>query len=123
MHQEINEAAHILNNSSTCIDLIFDSQPNFLIESGVHPTLHPSCHHQIIFTKCDLDIVYPPPHEREIWHYQMAGIDIIKRAINAFDWEEAFSNINVDKMVFIFNQTIINVLCNFISHDTIKIDS
>ena len=39
LHQEINELTHILNNSSSCIDLIFNSQPNLLIESGVHPSL------------------------------------------------------------------------------------
>ena len=36
LHKEINEPRHILNNSSSCIDLIFNSQPNLLIESGVH---------------------------------------------------------------------------------------
>ena len=64
LHQEINEPPHILNNSSSCIDLIFNSQPNVLIESGIHPSLHPNCHHQIIFAKSNLDIVYPPPYER-----------------------------------------------------------
>ena len=39
LHQEINEAKHILNNSSSCINLIFNSQPNLLIESGVRPEL------------------------------------------------------------------------------------
>ena len=72
LHQEINETTHILNNSSSCIDLIFNSQPNLLIESGVHPSLHLNCHHQIIFAKFNLDIIYPPPYERELWHYQKA---------------------------------------------------
>ena len=114
LRQEINEPTHILNNSTSCIDLIFNSQPNLLIESGVHPSLHPNCHHQIVFAKFNLDIVYPPPYEREIWHYQKANIDLIKRAINSFDWEKAFSNIDVDKMVSIFNQTIINIIINVI---------
>ena len=39
LHQEINEVTHILNNSSSCIDLIFNSQHNLLIESSVHPSL------------------------------------------------------------------------------------
>ena len=45
LRQEINEPTHILNNSTSCIDLIFNSQPDLLIESGVHPSLHPNCHH------------------------------------------------------------------------------
>ena len=114
LHQEINQPTHILNNSSSCIDLIFNSQPNFLIESGVHPSLHQNCHHQIIFAKFNLGIVYPPPYERKNWHYQKANIALVKRAINSFDWEKVFSNIDVDKMVSIFNQTIINIIINVI---------
>ena len=36
--------------------------------------------------------------------------------------EKAFSNVDVDKMVSIFNQTIINIPCNFIPHETILFD-
>ena len=46
----------ILNNSYSCIDLIFNSQPNLLIKSGDHPSLHSSCHHQMIFAKFSLDM-------------------------------------------------------------------
>ena len=90
LHQEINEPTRILNNSSSFIDLILNSQPNLLIESGVHPSLQPNCHHSIVFAKFNLHIVYPPPYEREIWRYQKANIDLIKRALNSFDWEKRF---------------------------------
>ena len=40
LSQLINEPTHILGSSSSCIDLIFTSQPNLVIESGVHPSLH-----------------------------------------------------------------------------------
>ena len=55
-----------LNNTSSCIDLIFNSQPNLLIEFDVHPSFHPTCHHQINYTKFNLYIVYLPFYEREI---------------------------------------------------------
>ena len=109
-------------NSSSRIDLIFNSQSNLVIESGVHPSLRPSCYHQIVFAKFNLNIVYPPPCKRDIWHYQKANVDLIKRAINSFDLEKAFSYIDVDKMISIFYQTIINILCNFIPHETILFD-
>ena len=41
---------------------------------------------------------------------------------NSFDWEKALSNIDVDKMVYIFNQTIMNILCNFIPNETVLFD-
>ena len=68
LYQLINEPTHLLENSSSCMDLIFTTQPNLVIESGVHPSLHPNCHHQIVFGKFNLMIFYPPPFSREVWH-------------------------------------------------------
>ena len=79
-------------------------------------------YNQIIFAKFNLDIVYPPFYEKETWHYQKVNIDLIKRTVNRFDWEKAFSNIDVHKMVHIFNKIIINKLCNFIPHEMVLSD-
>ena len=49
MKQVKTERTHILENSSSCIDLIFSNQPNLITDSGVHPTLHSKCHHQVIY--------------------------------------------------------------------------
>ena len=38
--QVITEPTHTLENSFSCIDLIFSNQPNRIMDSGVHPTLH-----------------------------------------------------------------------------------
>ena len=51
LSQLISNPTHILQKSSSCIDLIFTNQANFVIDSGVHPSLHPNCHHQIVFSK------------------------------------------------------------------------
>ena len=45
--QLISEPAQILQNSSSCTDLIFTDQPNLVIKSGIKPSLHENCHHQI----------------------------------------------------------------------------
>lgn len=47
-------------------DLIFTSQPNLIVESGLHLSLHPNCLHQIVFAKFDLMISYPPSLSREV---------------------------------------------------------
>ena len=57
----INNPIHISDTYSSCIDLIFTSQPNLLVEPDIHPSLHPNCHHQIVFSKVSLEIQYPPP--------------------------------------------------------------
>ena len=36
LKQVINEPTHLLETSSSCIDLIFISQPNLLMDAGVH---------------------------------------------------------------------------------------
>ena len=77
LHHMINEPTHILESSSSCIDLIFISQPNLITESGVHPSLHLNSHHQIIFVKFNLEIHYPPPYFRDIWHYEKMQILIL----------------------------------------------
>ena len=86
MSQVINEPTHILDISKSCLDLIFTSQPNVIMDSGVHPSLHSNCHHQIIYTKFYLKVFYPP-YERTEWHVSRANSDHIKKAFNQFDCE------------------------------------
>ena len=85
LHQLINEPTHLLQNSSSCTDLIFRSQPKIVVESDVHPSLHPNCYHQIIFAKFNLKIYYPPPYLREVWHYKETNADLLKPTINNFN--------------------------------------
>ena len=91
LKQAINEPTHLLENSSSCIDLIFTSQPNLMMDAGVHPSLHTNCHHQIVYAKFNLKIHYPPLFEREVWHFQKADISIIRRAMNKFNWKGLFT--------------------------------
>ena len=95
LYQVINEPTHILENSSSCIDLIFTSQPNLITKSVVHPSLHANCHHQVIYAKFNLTAHYPHPYEREVWHYKEADYYLIRRSIEIFDWDKAFTNSNV----------------------------
>ena len=97
LHKLIQEPTHILNSFSSCIDLIFTSQPNLVLESGVYLSLHPSCHHQVVFAKIDLPILYLPHYEITVWFYEKANPELIRRAINEFDWTRALSNVSIDK--------------------------
>ena len=122
LYQVIKEPTHILSTFSSCIDLIFTSLPNLIIDSGVHSSLHPNCHHQIVYAKFNLEIIYPLPYLREVWHYKDANIELIRRAINGFNWTRAFSNTSVNKKVNTFNNTILNILSNFIPHEILACD-
>ena len=85
-----------------------------VIESGIHSSSHSSCHHHIVFAKFNLKICYPPPYQTEVWHFKEAKTDLIRRALNDFNWERTFSNTNVNEEVCIFNKSALNVLSNFI---------
>ena len=89
------------------------------MESGGVFSLHPSYYHQILFAKLDLKIRYPPGYEREIWHYEKANADPIRRSTNQFSRDNIFSCIDVNQKVHLFNQTIQNILINFLLNETV----
>ena len=39
------------------------------MDSGIHSSLHEKCHHQILYSKLNLKIEYPPPYIRKTWDY------------------------------------------------------
>ena len=92
------------------------------MDAGVHPSLHPNCHHQIVYAKLNLKIHLRPPNEREVWHFQKVDINLIRRVMNEFNWERAFFNLDINEMVSVCNATIKNIMANFIPHDTITCD-
>ena len=92
------------------------------MESGVYPSLHSNCHHQITYAIFNLKIHYPPPYERKIWHYQNPNTDQIRKALKQFSWDMSFKNLDINEMVFSFNRTIKNVLSNYIPHYIIICD-
>ena len=92
------------------------------MESGVHSSLHPNCHHQVTYAKFNLKIYYPPLNEQEIWHYEKANVDHIRSSIDEFSWERCFANTSVNNKVYMFNKTIKNIMSNYIPHETITCD-
>ena len=122
MKQRIAEPTHVLENSSSCIDLIFTNQPNLIMDAGVHPSLHSKCHHQVIYTKLNLQIEYPPPCTGEVWDYDKAKFDLINKAIENFDWNKLSSGKDIHDQVNLFNTTTLNIFQNFILNKVIICD-
>ena len=59
LEQLIHEPNHIIGEKSSCIDLIFASQPNLVVESGVQSSLHQNFHPQIVFARFNLKVFFP----------------------------------------------------------------
>ena len=53
---------------------------------------------------------------------KQANIELIRRAIDNFDWNRALDNVSPNRQVSIFNDTILNIISNFIPHETILCD-
>ena len=119
LSQIISDPTYILPNSSSCVDLMFTNQPNLVPENEVYPSLHPKCHHQIVFAKLNLNVEYPPLYERLIWDYKNADIPSINCAIDIFDWGNSFKSKNVHEQVHFFNKIILNIFHNYILNKTI----
>ena len=116
--QVISDPTHILESNSSCIDLVFTSQPNLVMTLGVHSSLLPYCHHEKMNAKFKLKIIFAPPYEWVVWHYQDGNNDLIHRSIFQFNRERAFSDKTVNKQISILNETNLNTMKIFIPHET-----
>ena len=57
-YQIINKQTHILNNSSSCIDLILTTQAKLVTESRIHSSPYANCHHQLPYAKFKGSLTY-----------------------------------------------------------------
>ena len=121
--QLINEPTNFEpNKNPSCIDLIFTDQPNIVLESGIRPSLDSFCHHQIIHCRTNFHIPPPPPFERRIWDYDKANVNLIRRSISNFPWQQHLSLSNDPSwQVSSFTEKILNIMSNFIPNKVVKI--
>ena len=79
LHQLINTPTHILRL------LIFRLHSNptfFLSETGVHASVFPRCHNQIVFEKVSLKVFYPPPYESLVCGYSKAELSNVRKSLS-----------------------------------------
>ena len=67
----MDHPTHAFNNSSSCIDLIFASNPNIISNSDVELSLFDKCDHNLIIE--ELNFIIPTPNLQE------AGAGLKKR--------------------------------------------
>ena len=56
---------------------------------------------------------------KTVWYYERTNNELIRRAIDQFDWLRALYNVNVDEKVHFFTNTLLNIIQRFIPHETI----
>ena len=122
LQQLISEPTHFMGDSRSCIDLILTDQPNLFIDSGVHPSLHEQCHHQIIWGKLTVDNSTLPPFKRKVWSYNKADIDSIRKSIDKFRWHETLGGIACPNLKVVkLNEVLLNIFSNFIPNKIITV--
>lgn len=90
-----------MHKSASCIDFIFTDQPNVVMNSGIHWSLHQNCHNQIVFAKLNLILHYQPTYEHELWHFIKVNTDHI--------YVRYFPNLDTNDKVCLSNKTIRNL--------------
>ena len=119
----VSEPTHFRENCHpSCIDLIISDQPNFVLTSGVRPSLGPACKHQLTFCKIKFAIPPSPAYNRKVWQFNKANLSSISSAISQFPWHERRTRIsNPSLQVALLNETILNIMSNFVLNRTIRI--
>ena len=120
--QIIDKPTHNINNSMSCIDLIFCTNQNVISNYGVNVSLFNKCRHNIIHGKIDIRVPLPPVYVGEVWDYSKANVENIKKAVANFNWKRAFENLSVDEKVELLNETLLNIFRNYIPNKKIKCD-
>ena len=73
-------------------------------------------------TFCNLNLHIPSPvYSRKIWHYNRANSDAMTREVTDFPWINHLRNLDPSQQVEFFNNKIVNIACNFIPNNYVKI--
>ena len=76
----------------------------------------------MFYGKFDLNIFYPPPDERHIWHYKHANADMNSKTIEGFDWDKAFLDKNTDEKASILTKATLKIMSDFIPKEIVTTD-
>ena len=83
--------------------------------TGVHASLHPNCHHKIVYSSFNLTICYPLPYQRKIWDYKKADSTNIRKVPDSENWAKLSHQKDINAQISLLKKTILNVFQNFMS--------
>ena len=120
--QMINKPTHFINESSSCIDLIFSSNTSFVKNCGSELPIYEKCHHNIIYETLNFNVPLPPPYYRDSGDYKHANTESIQKTISNFDWSKAFYHRSVNEKCKILTEILLNVFKDLIPNKNQKFD-
>ena len=123
LEQLINEPTHIRDDGcQSCIDLICTDQPYIFTETGVLSSLDSHSKHNIIHGTLNINIPRPPPYQRKIWDYKTAKTDQIRADMSNVNWQDLFSNLNVNEKGLVFTDMFLGIVAKHTSNKVITVN-
>ena len=58
-----------------------------------------------------------PKYSRKFWHFNRAREQSIKAAVSRYPWEISLGKLNPNRQVDILNETILNIMSNFVPNE------
>ena len=55
-HYQPDKPTHVVNNSMSCIDLLFSTNQSTISNYGIDVSIFDKCHHNIIFDKINIRV-------------------------------------------------------------------
>ena len=66
------------------IDLIFCTNQSVISNHGLDVSIFDKSHHNIIYGKVDIRVLFPSSYVQEVWDYKKANIENIKKPISTY---------------------------------------
>ena len=118
LEELINEPTHVRDDGSqSCLDLICPDQSYIFYRQGVFPPFHTHPKHNIVHANLNLNFSPPPPpHHHHHHHHHLinakfgitknAKTGLIQKELLRMNGDDLFFNLNVNKMSFVFTETL-----------------
>ena len=89
------------------------------MDSGVHASLFLKCHRELIFTKKNFEVNFPPPYGKLIWDYsKYINVISYKRSLK-LTGKNPWQNLTVNDQVKFLTDCVINIFINFVPNKEI----
>ena len=119
LHQLINQPTRLTDTTANLRDLIFTSNDELTIDSGILSQFS-TLDHFPVFTTLNISTTKTPPTSKTIWDYEKLDADRFTRLLMNIDWRHILS-LDIDTATSQFTSTILSAAKQAIPTKTIRV--
>lgn len=120
-YQIINEPTRIVNDTKTCIDLIFTNNKLLFTECGVRSKLHDLCDHLPIYGNVHCNTNKKPCFKRFVWNYKRGDYDRFRQMLLNANWNQCYRHTDIDKITSEWTKLFLSIAESCIPHYEVTI--